>query len=131
MRSADLSTGSESVMLVEDQPGVRALTQQQLTLLGYRVVAYASAEEATSAIRGGHVAVDVLITDVVLAGMSGASLVKCLRVSQPHLRVLYVSGYNEDAVLTHGLNATARLLAKPFSLQELALAVRAAIDEPE
>jgi two-component system cell cycle sensor histidine kinase/response regulator CckA len=119
---------NEYVALVEDQAAVRALAQNQLQLLGYQVGAFASAEDALRAL-GPETQVDVLITDVVLRGMDGPTLVERLRERQPDLPVLYMSGYTDDHTLARGVDAASvHFLRKPFSIREIAQAVRNAID---
>jgi two-component system cell cycle sensor histidine kinase/response regulator CckA len=121
--------GHERVVLVEDQSAVRALAVSQLGLLGYRVVAFESAEEALSALPAELADYQLVITDVVLQKQSGPALVEQLRKLHTGLRVLYMSGYTDAALPVRDLDTGARLLHKPFSLKELAQAVRAALDE--
>ncbi|HEX3773645.1 MAG TPA: histidine kinase N-terminal 7TM domain-containing protein [Polyangiaceae bacterium] len=122
--------GSESIALVEDQALVRATTKRQLEALGYQVIDFASAEEALPALRHTPNLV-LLVADVVLARSSGRELAEQLRAARPNLRVMFISGYTEDVVLRHGIElGEVSFLAKPFTIAELAQAVRRALDAP-
>jgi PAS domain S-box-containing protein len=123
-------TGSEFIALIEDQALVRATTQRQLESLGYRVLAFEGAAQALPVLlqeRG----LSLLITDVVLAGTSGRELAEELSQSRPDLSVLFISGYTEDVVLRQGVElGEVNFLSKPFNVNELARAVRRALDAP-
>ena len=122
--------GSENIALVEDQALVRATTKRQLESLGYRVIDFASSEDALPALRQAP-NLALLIADVVLAGSSGRELAEELSVTRPGLRVMFISGYTEDIVLRHGIElGEVSFLAKPFNIAELARAVRRALDAP-
>jgi PAS domain S-box-containing protein len=120
--------GSETIALVEDQDLVRNTTRRQLESLGYRVLAFASAAEALpTLISEGNLS--LLITDVVLLGVSGRELAEQMSHARPSLSVLFISGYTEDVVLRHGIElGEVQFLAKPFNVAELARAVRSALD---
>jgi CheY-like chemotaxis protein len=124
-----LPRGRERIVLVEDQHDLRDVTKQQLVLLGYEVVSYPSAEDALLHLNGSEPApLDLLFTDVVLPGMSGAALAERLRAQRPELPVLYMSGYTDEVVLARGVDARhARFVHKPFAFQELAHALREAL----
>ncbi|MFT3922165.1 MAG: histidine kinase N-terminal 7TM domain-containing protein [Myxococcales bacterium] len=127
-RETDIPVGTERVALVEDQPAVRELAEEQLHQLGYQVRTYASAEEAFRALRQDLSRVDLLITDIVLQGESGGALVERLRAVRPSLPVLYMSGYADEMVFGRGVDVrNAPLLHKPFSLKALAQSVRRAL----
>jgi two-component system cell cycle sensor histidine kinase/response regulator CckA len=105
----------------------------QLARLGYQVQPFARAEDALTALSSGGssppVGFDILLTDVVLGGMSGPTLARQLRQQNGVLKVLYVSGYTNGEILAHGLaEGAARLLYKPFTMRELAQAVRATLE---
>jgi two-component system, cell cycle sensor histidine kinase and response regulator CckA len=129
-QDSELPRGSERVALVEDQPTVRALAQQQLGLLGYHVVPYASGEEALRELSPEVLrTIDVLVTDVVLSGMNGAALAEHLRRQRADLPVLYMSGYTDEILLSRGVDARGtHYVAKPFSLQDLAQALRRTLE---
>jgi PAS domain S-box-containing protein len=124
-------TGRETVFLVEDDPLVRENTEAQLRSLGYTVTAVAgSGPEAIKRIEGG-VKADLLLTDVVLPdGMNGRQVADAVRGRLPGIKVLYMSGYTEHAVMHQGcLEPGIRLLSKPFRKHELAQALRAVLDQ--
>ena len=120
--------GTERVLLVEDDDEVRGLTARVLRAAGYDVVVGATGEQAMAAVVGGA-AVDLLVTDVVMPGMGGRELVDRLRAVAPGLRVLYTSGYTDDAVVRNGVEQdTVHFLQKPFTPAALARKVREVLD---
>ncbi|MDY3560553.1 PAS domain S-box protein [Gemmata sp. JC673] len=120
--------GTEVVLLVEDEPGVRALAARVLRGHGYTVLTAAGAEQAVAAAVEAP-QVDLLLTDVVMPGASGRVLAEQLHASRPGLRVLYMSGYTDDAVVRHGVAAEqAPFIQKPFSPAALAHKVRDVLD---
>jgi two-component system cell cycle sensor histidine kinase/response regulator CckA len=117
--------GSETVLLVEDEESVRQLVRETLQAKGYKVVE-AENGEAGLAAAGKHAGkIDLVITDVVMPGMGGRQLVERLAESRPETKVLYLSGYTEDAIVNEGsiVSGTA-FLQKPFTLQNLSRKVR-------
>lgn len=122
--------GSETILLVEDAALVRTLARQVLETAGYRVLEAASAEAALKlceTINGTRI--DLLLTDVVMPGMSGNEMSKILAKKQPNMPVLYMSGYTDEAIVQHGvLEAGINFLQKPFSPGALALKVREVLD---
>lgn len=119
----------ELVVLVDDDPAVRQFAGAALRERGYDVVEFDSAAGAMQQFLDGRGAPAMLITDVVMPGIDGKSLAALVRQRHPALPVLYVSGYSEDVVTQDGLLlGDIPLLEKPFSPDELALAVRALID---
>ena len=117
--------GTETVLVVEDEKGVRDFAVTSLRQLGYQAEAACDSEEALGLLqaRGGRF--DLVITDVVMPKLSGPQLVEALRKRIPDVRVLYMSGYTDDTVVRHGLlEAEVAFLQKPFSVQELARKVR-------
>jgi PAS domain S-box-containing protein len=122
--------GHEAVLVVEDDDAVRALMRRALAAAGYAVRETARPEEAL-ALANGSAEFDVLLTDMVMPGMSGRELAGKLLAERPGLRVVFVSGYTEDAVLRSGaLPAGQVFLPKPFTGDAIAAAVRAALDGP-
>jgi len=121
--------GSETVLVVEDDEQVRALMASTLRSSGYRVLEASDGIQALLVL-GQHAGpLDLLVTDVVLPGMSGRDVAGHLARLRPEAAVLYVSGYPDHAVVQHGvLEAESALLQKPFTPQALARAVRAALD---
>jgi PAS domain S-box-containing protein len=120
--------GSESILLVEDDELVRATTRRSLDRLGYTVTPVASANDARTALRVEDASVDLLVTDIVLAGDSGLELVRELRKTGFRAPVLFLSGYAEEMVLREGeLPERSSFLAKPFTPILLAQRVREAL----
>ena len=115
-----LLQGSETILLVEDEEGVRRIVETMLKRRGYNVLSSASSSEAIAIAEGHPGAIDLLITDMVMPGMSGRQMAECLTDQRPGMKVLYVSGYG-DAI---GSQAGAAFLQKPFSTEELAVKVR-------
>ncbi len=123
--------GGERVVLVEDDRLVRETITRQLETLGYRVQAFAGAEAALSSLPRVLDAIDLVITDVVLAGTSGRTLAEALWALRPALQVVFISGYTDDVVLRHGIERGAVfLLEKPFTIAQLGEMVRRALDAP-
>ena len=130
-KTASLPTGSERVLLVEDDAAVRNLSERVLRQLGYQVVVCETGVEAIAAGLGGGRPFDLLVTDLILPGIDGRTLANQLRGMQPRLRVLYCSGYMEDASAHRGVIDTGlAFLAKPFTVEELARKARDVLDEP-
>jgi len=120
----------ETVLLVEDEPSVRAVTAVLLKGLGYRVLEAPNAEEALQLMRPGQEKIDLLITDLIMPGKSGMELSDTLRSRDPGLRVLFQSGYAGEAVLCHcNLKPEIAFLQKPFSVNALAWKVREVLDK--
>ena len=112
-------------MLVEDEDGVRALVRQILIKQGYTVLESRHAGEALLLCERHRRKIDLLLTDVVLQQMSGRELAERLIKLRPEMRVLYVSGYTDDAIVQHGvLNAGTAFLQKPFTTDALTRKVR-------
>ncbi|HEX8027215.1 MAG TPA: response regulator, partial [Vicinamibacterales bacterium] len=121
--------GKETVLVAEDEQGVRELAVESLERRGYRVLAAASGEEALRIAAGYGAAIDLLVSDVIMPGMKGTELAERLRATRPGTRVLLMSGYAADVVTAQDLR-DAPLLSKPFSPATLIKAVRAALDIP-
>ncbi len=124
--------GSETVLLVEDEDGVRRLARVVLERQGYAVLDASSASEALKILdaRGG--AIDLLVTDVVMPQMDGRELADAVRARSPSTRVLFMSGYMDDAVMRHGVGALSEaFLQKPFTPAMLARKVREVLDKPQ
>ncbi len=123
--------GTETILLVEDNEGVRDLAAKALRRRGYTVHEAKDAETAIEWIQGASVRPHLLLTDVVMPGVSGPNLAARLLQLNPKLRVLYMSGYTEDAAAVHGnFWAGVPLLQKPFTPAALAERVRLALDAP-
>jgi CheY-like chemotaxis protein len=123
--------GTETVLLVEDDAPVREFARSQLLALGYRVLEAPDGPRALEVLRV-HDDIDLLFTDVVMpGGMNGAQLASAARELRPGLRVLYTSGYTENAILHHDrLDAGVQLLSKPYRSADLARKLREALATP-
>ena len=130
--SADARTevrGHETVLLVEDEDGVRDLIQELLQENGYTVISARNGREALHSFLTASRPIDLLITDVVMPEMGGPELSRKLREIRPSLRVLFTSGYADNAVVNNGsIDPDAHFLQKPFSPSTLTLKVRDALD---
>jgi CheY-like chemotaxis protein len=124
------ATGSENILLVEDDELVRQYAATQLAMLGYRVLRAANGVEALE-ILGLDAPIDLLFTDVVMpGGVDGPELARRAQALRPALRVLYTSGYTQNAIVHHGrLDPGVRLLSKPYQRSALARCVREALDD--
>ncbi|HUK23666.1 MAG TPA: response regulator [Terriglobales bacterium] len=117
--------GSETVLLVEDEPSVRESAREFLQLNGYMVLDAANGEEALRVAREYDGPIHLMITDVVMPNMGGAVLAEQLHQERPDMKVLFVSGYAEHTVLRHGdIDVTNQFLQKPFTLKSLARKAR-------
>jgi CheY-like chemotaxis protein len=122
-------TGSEKILVIEDEGPVRQLVQSLLTNAGYTVLALDDAVRALSLSESDMSDVDLLLTDVVMPGMSGPDVAAQLVQVRPDLKVLYVSGYTEHPSITEGqLPDRTTWLQKPFTRDELLSKVRTALN---
>jgi len=122
-------TGSETILLVEDQPQVRELAHMVLTGKGYSVMVAATPEEAERACERQDCEIHLLLTDVIMPGASGRELAKRLALRQPNMRVLYISGYTFNVIAQGGLlEDGVAFLQKPFTPSTLAEKVREVLD---
>lgn len=128
---ASLLRGKESVLIVEDDDGVRAYSSGVLRELGYTVIEASDAASALSALEQ-HPRVDLLFTDVVLpGGVHGHKLARQVRERRPGVQVLFTSGYTRNAIVHNGrLDPGVQLITKPFSFEDLAVRVRRLLDAP-
>jgi CheY-like chemotaxis protein len=125
------STGTETILLVEDEPQVAELVTRALRKSGYTVLRASRGAEALDILRTNTTRIDLLLTDIVMPGMNGRELADRVMQLQPDIRVLYMSGYSDDAVLRHGVEAaTMQFIAKPFSIKGLTGKVREALAPP-
>jgi signal transduction histidine kinase/DNA-binding LacI/PurR family transcriptional regulator/ActR/RegA family two-component response regulator len=116
---------TETILVVEDEPAVRAVTERFLRLQGYDVHTVSGGQEALAFLREFPRQIDLLLTDVVMPGMNGRQLVELARQMQPSLAAMYLTGYDDGAHARQGLTDTgAVLLEKPVSPEALAQTVR-------
>jgi two-component system, cell cycle sensor histidine kinase and response regulator CckA len=125
----EVSGGTETILLAEDEPDLRELARIFLEGYGYKVLEAPSAEQAiqTADIFAGPI--DLLLTDVIMPGMSGAQLAENILSKRPQTRIVYMTGYTDDMVVQHKvLEPGVKLLQKPFGRTDLALKVRSTLD---
>jgi two-component system cell cycle sensor histidine kinase/response regulator CckA len=121
-------TGEATVLLVEDEDAVRLFGSRALRNKGYRVLEAGDGEEALDVINDYGAPIDLIITDVMMPGMDGHTLVKLVQEELPNIKVILMSGYAEEAIPGGlGSDPTLHFLPKPFSLQELAGKVKEVI----
>jgi CheY-like chemotaxis protein len=121
--------GTETILVVEDEPGVRRLAERILQMAGYTVLKVGSGEEALSLMERHSGPVDLVLTDVVLPGISGRELAERLAGLRPRMKVLYTSGYTDDAILRHGvLDEALHFIGKPYGAAALTRKVREVLD---
>jgi CheY-like chemotaxis protein len=124
--------GTETILLVEDDERVRKLVHEVLESCGYRVLEAENGVAALSVCERYEEPVHLLLTDVVMPGMSGRSVADRLAQLHPESRVLYMSGYTEDVIVPHGvLNEGTHFLPKPFAADDLTRKVREVLDAAE
>ena len=129
--SARLRAGTETILLVEDELGVRQLVREMLHRLGYTILEASGGAEALRLFDQHQGSIDLLLTDVIMPQMSGRDLAERLKALQPSLKVLYISGYTDDMLAHHGvLESNVFLLQKPFAPDELARKLREVLDTP-
>ena len=129
MTSGQPAAGRRTILLVDDEQAVRSIVQRILRRANYEVV---EAEDGAAAIRIAEShpgAIDLVVTDMFMPGMMGPEMVRKLMVMRPGIRALFMSGY-ADKDSTSGVPTGANFLGKPFSSQELAKAVEAALAGP-
>ncbi|MGB9286267.1 MAG: response regulator, partial [Candidatus Sulfotelmatobacter sp.] len=123
--------GSETILLVEDEESVRQLVRETLESRGYRVLEAANGNAALALAASHPDTIHLVITDVVMPGLSGHELVQQLLPTRPDAKVLYLSGYAEDAFATPLASEDQKaFLQKPFTLQSLSRKVREVLGPP-
>ncbi|MDB5386443.1 MAG: Blue-light-activated protein [Planctomycetaceae bacterium] len=121
--------GTETIILTEDEPALRAVASRILQMRGYTVMEASQGPDALRIAEEYKGTIDLLLTDVVMPAMSGRQLAKGIAASRPFIKVLYMSGYTDDAVVRHGvLEAETAFIQKPFTPNALALKVRDVLD---
>jgi two-component system, cell cycle sensor histidine kinase and response regulator CckA len=120
--------GTETILLVEDDDAVRAVTERALGRFGYVVLTARSGKEALSLARENE-DIDLLLTDIMMPGMNGVEVATHVSELRPGIRVFYMSGYADQDLVRQGLlTPGTRFLQKPFTPQELAESVREILD---
>ena len=128
--AAPRAGAGETVLVVDDEPTVRMLVTEVLEDLGYTAI---EAADGTAGLRvlQSDVRIDLLITDVGLPGMNGRQVAEAGRVARPGLKVLFITGYAENAVLNHGhLDPGMHVLTKPFAMDALANRIKDLVASP-
>jgi two-component system, cell cycle sensor histidine kinase and response regulator CckA len=126
-----LPTGTETILLIEDEDQVRLMAQHILHMCGYTVLAVSGGASVAELVASYAGPIHLLLTDVVMSGLSGRQIAQELAVIRPDVRILYTSGYTDDAVVRHGVtDATVAFLQKPFTPSTLATKVRQVLDAP-
>ncbi|MBI4165217.1 MAG: response regulator [Acidobacteria bacterium] len=121
--------GSETIIVVEDEEPVRSLVRRVLESKGYAVLTASTAEEATRICEQQEGKISLLLTDVVMPGMSGRKLAQHLGFSRPEMKILYMSGYTDNAIVHHGvLDPGTAFLQKPFTPDAILRKVREVLD---
>ena len=129
--NAPTGSGTELILLAEDEDSVRAVAKESLERRGYRVLAAPDGPSALRMARDFNGTIDLLLTDVVMPGMNGRELAEQLLLERPNTRVLFASGYTDDAVLLHGVRTDElSFMQKPFTPLSLAQRVRQVLDSP-
>jgi PAS domain S-box-containing protein len=129
--AGEAAPGTETVLLVEDVDTVRALAREILRLNGYTVIEARHAREALLLSEAHRGTIHLMLTDIVMPGMSGGELARRLRTQRPATRVLYMSGYADDAIFRHGVpEEEIAFLQKPFTAAVLSRKVRDVLDAP-
>jgi two-component system cell cycle sensor histidine kinase/response regulator CckA len=124
-----LKRASETVLLVEDEAGVRQLLKRVLDSAGYRVLAASNGDDAEKLFVDHGDSIDLVVTDVIMPGCGGPELLRRLRLGAPAIRVLYMSGYTEQsAVHNVGIDGGHPFVQKPFTSAEFVRQVREALD---
>jgi CheY-like chemotaxis protein/two-component sensor histidine kinase len=129
LTSGAIPRGTETVMLVEDEPGVRAFAKRALELSGYTVLEASNGDEALGTAERHPATIDVLLTDVVMPRMSGRVLADRLLALRPTLKVIFMSGYTENTIVHQGvLDDGVDFVPKPISFERLLEKVRSVLD---
>ena len=126
---AKVAGGTETILIAEDEPDLRELARIFLEGYGYKVLEASSAEQAIQTADSFEKPIHMLLTDVIMPGMSGRQLAEHVLSKRPQTRIVYMTGYTDDMVVQHRvLEPGVTLLQKPFSKIELALKVRSTLD---
>jgi CheY-like chemotaxis protein len=123
--------GSETILVAEDEDGVRSLTREVLEKYGYTVLEAANGEEALRVAERHEGPLDLLLSDVVMPRMGGPELAQALLAKRPSVKVLYMSGYTDHPMVRRGVvNAGVAFLQKPFTPTVLVSRVREVLEAP-
>jgi DNA-binding response OmpR family regulator len=121
--------GAETILVVEDEPSVRTIVSVMLSDQGYNVLVAGGGQEALAAVANSPGSIDLVLSDLIMPGMSGRETADRIRELQPGVKVLYMSGYTDDTEIRVGtLQPGTAFLQKPFGGEALADGVRALLD---
>lgn len=124
-----LPKGTETILLVEDEEGVRRMAIKMIESLGYTLITASDGEEGVRVAEAYDQPIDLILTDVVMPNLSGPEMIDRLRLTLGHIPHLYVSGFTMDKLKEHGADESEQLLIrKPYSRETLARRIRAALD---
>jgi hypothetical protein len=121
--------GAETILVVEDEDNVRALLTSMLKKQGYQVLQSPGPEEAVRICREYQRTIHLLLTDVVMPGMSGPDLADHLVLSRPEMKVMFMSGYADSAIARHRIRPDTPFIQKPFLPEALYRKLRELLDE--
>ncbi len=122
--------GTETILIVEDEPSILEVSARMLESLGYRVLTASSPKAALALAENSIHEIDIMLTDVVMPGMSGRDLAEKMKASEPGLKCLFMSGYSVDVIAHHDiLDEGVNFLQKPFTIKTLGAAVRQVLDQ--
>jgi CheY-like chemotaxis protein len=125
------AAGRETVLLIEDEASLRDLLVETLEGAGYAVLVAPGGEDALRMVQEHPGVIHLVVTDVMMPGLTGRQVAERIRAARPEVRVLFVSGYVGDALARHGVSEPeARLLSKPFTAEALLRKVREVLDGP-
>ena len=131
-KAASIPRGTETILIVEDEPQIRHLTAECFTHCGYNVLSAADGLEALQLIERLQEPIDLILSDVVMPKLSGRELAERVSILRPSTKVLFMSGYTNDAIVNHGIiDGATWFIQKPFALNDLARLVRKVLDSHE
>ena len=121
--------GDETILIAEDDENLCTMTERMLKGYGYKILTASNGEEAVEKISSHKGRIDLLLTDVIMPGMDGKELAGMIQQKHPKIKIIYMSGYTDDAIAHYGiLEEGLDFIEKPFSQKDLALKVREAVD---
>jgi PAS domain S-box-containing protein len=127
-----VTSGTETILLVEDEESLRSVAKEYLTAQGYTVLDAANGVAALDVVQAHNGQIDILVTDVIMPKLGGSELVEQIHKMRPNLKVIYVSGYTEDTIGHHGvLDEGVNFIQKPYSLKGLTKRIREVLDVTE